>query len=96
MQFKGTNVTICTEVGKGKYPRSNCLKSFFTEGKEKQLKCLTTFFFSKKTSLAMALTFVRGPKQLSAFAPRLAPLLSFSVLLDIETALPEIETTLPA
>ena len=43
----------------------------------------------------MALTLVRGPSQLLALAPRLAPLLLFSDLLEIETALPETETDLP-
>ena len=42
----------------------------------------------------MVLTLVRGLVQLSALAPRLAPILLFSDLLEIETALPEIETDL--
>ena len=45
-------------------------------------------------SLSMTLTLVRGLGQLSALTLRLAPLLSFSDLLEIETVLPEIETAL--
>ena len=43
------------------------------------------------TSLGVALTLVRVPRQLLALAPRLAPLLIISDLLEIETDLPEIE-----
>ena len=46
-------------------------------------------------SLGMALALVRDTGQLSTLAPRLAPLLSFSDLLEIETALSEIQTDLP-
>ena len=43
------------------------------------------------TSLGVALTLVRVPRQLLALAPRLAPLFIISDLLEIETDLPEIE-----
>ena len=43
----------------------------------------------------MVLTLVRCPRQLLALVRRLAPLLLFSDLLEIETDLPEIETALP-
>ena len=46
-------------------------------------------------SLSMTLALVRGLGQLSALTLRLAPLLSFSDLLEIETTVPEIETALP-
>ena len=52
-------------------------------------------FISKMVSLGMAFTLVRGPGLLTALATRLAPLLSFSELLEIEIALSEIETALP-
>ena len=42
----------------------------------------------------MALTLVRGPLHLFALAPRSAPLILNSELLEIETDLPEIETAL--
>ena len=45
-------------------------------------------------SLCMALTLIRGLGQLSALAPRLAPILLFSDLLEIKIALPEIKTAL--
>ena len=44
--------------------------------------------------LDMALTLVRGLRQLSALASRFAPILLFSDLLEIKTVLPEIKTTL--
>ena len=40
----------------------------------------------------MALTLVQGPRQLLAVAPCIAPLLLFSDLMEIKTAMPEIET----
>ena len=59
-----------------------------------EFMCLTTFFSSKIVFLGIVLTLVRGPCQLSADAPRNAPLFSFSDLLEIETGLPEIKTAL--
>ena len=41
------------------------------------------------------MTLVRGLGQLSALLPRLAAILLFADLPEIETALPEIETVLP-
>ena len=71
----------------------------FTYGQiwNNNLKCLSAlnFFFSEMASLDMALNLVRGPRQLLALAPRLASLLLFSDLLEIEIDLPEIETDLP-
>ena len=46
-------------------------------------------------SLGKALTLVRGARQLSALAPRLAPLLFSGLNSKNETALPEIQTDLP-
>ena len=48
----------------------------------------------KIVSLGTILTLVRGPGQPLAFVPRLASLLSFFGLLEIETALSEIETNI--
>ena len=45
--------------------------------------------------LGMALTVVRGLGQLSALAPRLASIILFSDILEIETALPKNKTALP-
>ena len=61
---------------------------------------LKRFFLQKLSPWAYAS--VQGPGQMSALALRKAPLLSFSdlpeiktALLEIETSLPEIETSLP-
>ena len=51
-------------------------------------------FISAMVFLGMALSLVRGFVQLSALAPRLAPTLILSDLLEIETALPEIKAAL--
>lgn len=53
-----------------------------------ELKCLLSF-------KGMALALPRGPRQLLALAPRLAPLSLVSDLPENETELPEIESAPP-
>ena len=51
-------------------------------------------FISAMVFLGMALTLVRGFGQLSTLAPRLAPTLILSDLLEMKTTLPEIKAAL--